>query len=773
MKSLKLTPSIVAIAMLVLVATLAPTDAPRAAKPAGADSAAEYKPHSMMPTVAPIIIRGKEFTVRELIQRAMKGERTKLAGHANATYRIAAHVSVVWPEKKEVQTEVYRVYGDSTGYQRRILLAARNERYKKKEGEWVLDKNAKPDTDPYRVSDEEMSRFTRVPVYLEHDEEFDFALLERTLEGNHIVFHVAFKPKSSFSEMPGGDIWVDSNGFRVVHEIYDFAKNPFPMLIKGVRRISVQWTELAGGEWVPKQIAAEIELRRGVMPFMPSTVSFKQIWEDFRFDQGYDEKLFGKNAPAAVVASEKSGGATTNAAPPASTPATTPTTSATLPTSIPAPPAAADSFRVYVDSTGTIVSAPPGVVDSTAAGRATTADSSSSKAATSLLATLQEQDDAAYTSEVRITNRAFIDSTAARHDSLGVAGLGNDVPMYGDAWKLGFDPQVTHWDYNRVEGLVFGGAASFHRADEKSSLSGFGAYATASEKFRYHADLKTELPKTDHKLSLNLSFRDYVEPFGSNRITLNSLRAFIGGADEQDYLHRTGGAVSVAYRPVEDVSLDVGFEGARERSVGQEADFSFWGDMGKPNPAVDEGDEHAVVAGFHLEGRRWLNAQITQRLAGGSLGGDFRYARTDIMLRARGYVLGRQEFEATLQGVTTGDAPPFQRLADVGGLSTVRGYDRRTHVGNHSFAARVEYLFPYDLFASSHIPIVKDAGLQIIPWADAGRVGEGDSQGWITSVGVGLQRYLWPIEEAANLRLDFAWPQHDDFTVYLWFTALR
>jgi len=163
-------------------------------------------------------------------------------------------------------------------------------------------------------------------------------------------------------------------------------------------------------------------------------------------------------------------------------------------------------------------------------------------------------------------------------------------------------------------------------------------------------------------------------------------------------------------------------------------------------------------------------------LAGGSLGGDFRYARTDLTVRARGFILGRQEFEATLKGVTTADAPPFQQLADVGGLSTVRGYDRRTHVGEHSFAARVEYMFPYDIFASTKLPLVKALGVQLIPWGDAARVGDGDSNDWITSAGFGLQRYLWPVEHAANLRLDFAWPvdnPQDDFTVYLWFTALR
>lgn len=718
-------------------------------------------PASMMPTVAPIIIKGKEFTVRELVARAMKGERTKLAGHANATYTIASHAAMVWSNKKEVETEIYRVYGDSSGYNRRVLLASRSDKFKKKDNEWVFDKTGKPDTDGFRISEEDMSRFTRVPVYLEHDEEFNFTLLERTLEKDRVVFHCAFKPRSDFSEMPSGEIWVDGNGFRVVHELYDFTQNPFPMLIKGIRRVSVQWHALPGGEWVPKQIAGEIDLRRNAMPFIPGSISFKQIWQDFRFDQGYDEKLFGGKAPAAIIASEKTA---------AQKNATKPQIMPSIPTGVsaPAPAYAADTFKVFLDTTRVAIDTLGAV----------TADTSNAVIAggPALLAALQKEDDAAFSSEVDITNHAFIDSTAALHDSLGVAGLKGGPPLYGDAWRLDFDPQMTDWDYNRVEGFLFGGGGSFGRADKRAKVEAFGGYATGSEKFRWRAKFKSELPGTDHRLSAFATFRDYVDPFGSNRIAFNSLRAFVGGADEQDYLHRTGGGAGLEFTPWDDVHFDLGYEGAREESMAQDADFSIWGDLDQPNPEINEGDEHAVVAGFEVGGRRWLNAQLTQRLAGGSLGGDFRYARTDLTVRARGFILGRQEFEATLKGVTTADAPPLQQLADVGGLGTVRGYDRRTHVGEHSFAARVEYMFPYDVFASTKIPLVKDLGVQLIPWGDAARVGDGDSNDWITSAGFGLQRYLWPIEHAANLRLDFAWPvdnPKDDFTVYLWFTALR
>lgn len=699
---------------------------------------------SQMHTLAPIVIKGKEFTTRELVQRAMQGERSKMAGHADATYRITTHFAMLWDDKKDVENEVTRVYGDSTGYTRRVLLAVKGERFKKKDGAWVFEKNIDANNDSYRIRELDEGRFTNVPVYLEKDEEFNFAFVERTIEGNRVIFHVSFKPKSDFSEMPSGEIWVDGDGFRVVHEIYDFTKNPFPLLIKGVRRISVQWMELPAGEWVPRQFAAEVDIRG--MPFMPRSISFKQTWEDFRFDLGYDERLFGKRDAEPV---------------------------AIAPRLTPEPAAAGVPATAVADTSATMA---PDSLDMGDMGAdvVTSVDGKSG-----YLATLQQQDNAAYSSDVDITNQAFIDSTAALHDSLGVAGLSGDMALYGSEWRLGFDPRLTQWDYNRVEGFLFGGAASYGRADNRSKLSLWGGYATGSEEFRYRGDFKAEIPGTDRKLSLALSGKRMAEAFGSNQVAVNSLRAFVGGADEQDYLESTGGAARLVCEPWDDVSFDAGYEFAQERSLGASEDFSLFGDMDEPNPPVTELDEHALVAGFTLEGRRWLNARITQRLAQGETeldGADFDYARTEIRLNARGFVLGRQEFDLTLKGVTTGGSKPFQKLADIGGLSTVRGYDRRTHVGNHSFAARLEYLFPYDVFAATNIPLLEDAGIQFIPWGDAGRVGEGDSQDWITSAGVGLQRYLWPFGNAANIRLDFAWPfdnPEDDFAVYLWFTALR
>ena len=65
--------------------------------------------------------------------------------------------------------------------------------------------------------------------------------------------------------------------------------------------------------------------------------------------------------------------------------------------------------------------------------------------------------------------------------------------------------------------------------------------------------------------------------------------------------------------------------------------------------------------------------------------------------------------------------------------------------------------------------------MQLVPWADAGRVWDGDSDAWLHAAGFGLQTFLGAFEKASNLRVDFSFPTAsdapDDFRVDLSFTA--
>ncbi len=699
------------------VAQSAATDsiAPPFSQPSSRPSRDRYSIWSQsIAETEPIIVEGKEFTVRDVIRRATAGEGTKLSGHRDLTYYYTIRVVIEWPKKRRVETSVYRAYQDSTGYSRILFLDSKAEQFKKTGDEWELDDEKDPDQPPFRVEELETSYFTRLPFYLDEDDKFDFKLLGRTLESDRVVFHIAFRPKSDFSPLPSGEVYIDSKNFQVVHEVYEFTQNPFPLMLKGIRRASRQWTQLAGGEWVRKRIALDIELRN--MPFAPDNVLVTAYFHDFAFDTGYDERLFGEAKREVAL----------------------PLTN---------PPAAP------VDS---IVDGGP-----------------------HLLSELQEADDSAYPAEAAETEAQFTIDTIARHDSLGLTGISKDGPsVYGTDWKFGASPALLKWDYNRVEGFLFGGEGSLGQADPSlAKLSVFAGYATGSEEFRYSIEAKTPIPSTNGKLSFSAWYRDRVDAFGSNRIALNSVRAFVWGADDQDYLHRLGGGGKFGFDPSDALRFELGFEASEVSSVGEVEDFSIFGDnLDRANPNIDPGDENDVVAGVRVRAPNWLDVDVAFRTSGGALGGDFRFNRTDITVHANRYLVGRHGLDVTLKGVTTADAPPFQYLADIGGLSTVRGYDLRTRVGDHSFAARVEYPVPYDLFALARIPLLRSAKLQWSPWFDAGRVGDGDSRDWITSAGVGLQRYIGPFGDAANVRVDFAIPFEsttDDYVFYLWFVALR
>ena len=84
-------------------------------------------------------------------------------------------------------------------------------------------------------------------------------------------------------------------------------------------------------------------------------------------------------------------------------------------------------------------------------------------------------------------------------------------------------------------------------------------------------------------------------------------------------------------------------------------------------------------------------------------------------------------------------------------------------------------MIPYDLMALTRTPLLGATSLQFVPWADAGRVWEGNSENWIHSIGIGAQLYLGPFENASYLRLDFAFPTREsrrgDVEVFLHFTS--
>lgn len=247
-------------------------------------------------------VTAREMTLREIMARATEGERTKLAGHRDMTFDATLRSILTWKKKKEVRDEVYLVYQDADGMDKRVRLAEKVTRYRRDGKTWVPKKDDAGEDDDEKarrgsvqVEVNEEGRgadLSRLPFFLENQEDYDFTLLERTLEGDHVIFKIAFHPRSPWKPLPSGTVYVDTDAFRVIHEEFTFLENPAPVFLKDIERVSRHWTKLPGGEWVTSEILARLH-PNGTFGLLPEQVDVVLTLNDYRFDRGYDARKFG------------------------------------------------------------------------------------------------------------------------------------------------------------------------------------------------------------------------------------------------------------------------------------------------------------------------------------------------------------------------------------------------------------------------------------------------------------------------------------------------
>ena len=137
------------------------------------------------------------------------------------------------------------------------------------------------------------------------------------------------------------------------------------------------------------------------------------------------------------------------------------------------------------------------------------------------------------------------------------------------------------------------------------------------------------------------------------------------------------------------------------------------------NAPGDAGFEQAAAASLSLgDPEAPHRVRVTDRIAGGALGGTFTYSRVDLAARTalRAWRANRLWLAGTF--VHVAGSAPRQQLADAGGLSTVRGFGRRTALGRRAAAFRAEYPVPWDLFRVSRLPLLRALRIQFVPWVD-------------------------------------------------------
>jgi hypothetical protein len=236
----------------------------------------------------------KALRIREIVERCIEGERTKLGGHHNMTFTGTLRSVLWWKNKKVVGDEVFRTFMNDDGFERTVLLGGRKTHYKREDDEWVVDPDAEDDPESVRIETDHANDFSDLPIFFEDVQEFDFELLDRTVQTRHVIFKVSFHPKSEFKPLPSGILYIDTNRYRIIHEEFSFDRNPFPLLVHDIQHLSRQWEELPTGEWVYTKIRASIALRSDPFGIIPQRGAISLERSDFAFDVDYDASVFGR-----------------------------------------------------------------------------------------------------------------------------------------------------------------------------------------------------------------------------------------------------------------------------------------------------------------------------------------------------------------------------------------------------------------------------------------------------------------------------------------------
>ena len=122
------------------------------------------------------------------------------------------------------------------------------------------------------------------------------------LVGGHVVYVIAFVPKSSVDDLPEGRVWVDTNDFVIAREEFWYRdRSPAPMFFKRLDSCVVERTKVDGKWWVVSRVLARIQLT-SMARFMAKmakeplgqTIDFVATQYDWKVNQGIDDAVFAE-----------------------------------------------------------------------------------------------------------------------------------------------------------------------------------------------------------------------------------------------------------------------------------------------------------------------------------------------------------------------------------------------------------------------------------------------------------------------------------------------
>ena len=261
------------------------------------------KEDTMRTDVSTVLVKAPRVTLEEILDRVARGEarRDSLIRDQSftATLRVmrdseGKHGPVLFAES------VSKVYRKKPDKLRTVEL--RHYEEKPDKGDHGGDEDFDADFSP--SMGEEIVNFAFRPA---NRRNFKFTIEDRKLLGDHLLYTLAFEPRSALAVFePAGRVWVDTKDFVIVRQEIEFRQSPVPLVLKDIKHLVVERAR-AGDFWVMSRVLMRMELTVPI-PKFGRAFDFALALSDYTVNTDLPDSLFaGTDRQGRVRGSGKKG----------------------------------------------------------------------------------------------------------------------------------------------------------------------------------------------------------------------------------------------------------------------------------------------------------------------------------------------------------------------------------------------------------------------------------------------------------------------------------
>lgn len=239
------------------------------------------------------VVRAPRVTLDEILRRVVEGEARRdslmqdqvFTRIVKVVYRYDADRTDKPPKRKLEQA--HRVFKKRPDHFREILLRRQSD---------------ERDNDDVEISSnpgmgEQVASFAFEP---RSRSRFRFTIRERHWVGGHVVYVVAFEPRSKADPLPSGQVWIDTNDYVIVREEFWYRdRSPAPLFIERIDRCVVERSRVDGKWWVITRLFGRVRLAGPITALanlgktrVSQTVDFSALYTDWQVNRGIADSVF-------------------------------------------------------------------------------------------------------------------------------------------------------------------------------------------------------------------------------------------------------------------------------------------------------------------------------------------------------------------------------------------------------------------------------------------------------------------------------------------------